>query len=153
MTTNRVGANQCILSYRLLKLLQWLLEHEQESLKKIIAKAYSHGVVLDTLNGDDSLGDQFLEEELHETVIDYFGLLEILLSEVVEEDTERARINRKLLPALDKIDNSFCDKATVVSTVQKVSSSRSHGSQAMTKELLFKELLKQWKPIKKDYAH
>lgn len=148
---DQFGHNQCTISYRLLKLLQWLVEYEQEPLKKLIIKALAHG--LDTSDNIALATKQQsdLEEELQQSVVDFFALLETLLAEVVHEESVKQTMQRQLIPALDQIDSSLCDSATLASSIAKATSSNK--PQENIKQVLFKELLKRWKPHKKPYAH
>ncbi len=148
---NQFENSQCVISYRLLKLLQWLVEHEQEGLKALVVKSIYAGV--DLISEKAVSHERELEDELQQSVVDYFSLLEILVSEVIDEDDLRQTIQRQLVPALDRIDNSFCDSETVASTVEKVVSKPVVYSKEVMKQVVFKELLKRWKPIKKSFAH
>ena len=62
-------------------------------------------------------------------------------------------MQRQLVPALDRIDNSFCDSETVASTVEKVVAKPVVYSKEVMKQIVFKELLKRWKPAKKPFTH
>ena len=144
---NQFENSQCVISYRLLKLLQWLVEHEQEGLKALIVRSIHAGV---NITPEKSLSNDIeLESELQQSVVDYFSLLEILLSEVVDEDGLKQTMQRQLIPALDRIDSSFCDSATVASSIDKIVSRPIPHSKEMVKQVVFKELLKRWKPAKK----
>lgn len=142
--------SQCAISYRLLKLLQWLAENEPEAIKKLIAKAVQQG--LDTDATPASSKEDHLENELQESIVDFFSLMEALLSEVLHEDELKQTMQRQLIPALDHIDGSICDTATVASSIAKATSNFDNNSENI-KQILFKELLKRWKPSKKPYAH
>ena len=148
---NQFENSQCVISYRLLKLLQWLVEHEQEGLKDLITRSIHAGV--DLVSEKTVSHERELEDELQQSVVDYFSLLEILVSEVIDEDDLRQTMQRQLVPALDRIDNSFCDSETVASTVEKVVAKPVVYSKEVMKQVVFKELLKRWKPAKKPFTH
>lgn len=148
--SERLNNNQCAISYRLLKLLQWLAENEQEELKKLITKAVTQG--LNTCSTVITATEDNLEHELQESIVDFFALMETLLSEIAHEDELKQAMQRQLIPALDHIDSSICDTATVASSVAKATSNFDDNSENI-KQILFKELLKRWKPSKKPYAH
>jgi len=144
--------DQCVISYRLLKLLQWLAEHEQEALKQLMIRSLKSGLFLDWHTAEKKR--DILEAELKETVVGYFSLLEILLEEALEESDRFDTLKRKLIPALDRIDASFWDSATVASSVEKIISKSSGESAGEgTKQVVFKELLKRWKPEKKSFIN
>ena len=52
------------------------------------------------------------------------------------------------MPTIDHIDSTICDDATVRSSVEKATAKSEQHPKANAQELLFKELLKRWKPSK-----
>jgi hypothetical protein len=76
--------------------------------------------------------------------------LETLLLETISEHVKEKARQQKLLPALDQIDTNQCDNSTVRSSLEKATSTFAHNPDTNVKELLFKELLKRWKPIDKN---
>ena len=63
--------------------------------------------------------------------------------------SRKAMAYRLLMPSLDQIDSMACDTATVRSSLQKATSKLRINPEANPQDLLFKEILKQWKPQKK----
>ena len=144
--------NQLSLSYELLFLLQWLLDHEPERLKGLITYALTHGLKEDLKEGADA-ADLQTTEELQYTIVDFLKLLESLLQEALTEQAMKTIMEKKLMPAIDQIDNKACDEATVQFSVEKASSRLERNPSANPQEILFNELLKCWKPSKKTMSH
>ncbi len=140
---------QFTLSYELLALLRWLADHDADKLKKIIAKAVKAGLQ-DELHKTDHT-DQFpMINDMQHSIVDFFMLLESLLLEVIGEHVEQKAREKDLMPAIDHIDTTICDDATVRFSLEKATSKMEHNPNANAKELLYKELLKRWKPHNKN---
>ncbi len=146
MTQN--NNNQLTISYELLYLMQWLLENEPARLKKLIVQALQKG--LKTEIQDAAKRKEFPNnEELHYSVVDFLALLEDLLQEAISEQTIKRVSERNLMPALNQIDDAECGSDIVKTSVERASLRLENHPQANAQELLFKELLKSWKPTKK----
>lgn len=140
--------NQLTLSYELLYLIQWFIEREPEKLKPLIASALKNGLKDDLKKINGTL-DQNMADEMQYNIIDFLGLIESQLHEILNEQTMKRVVEKKLMPALDHIDNKECDTATVQFSVEKATSKFDETPQKNAQELLFQELLKCWKPSKK----
>lgn len=143
--------DQFVVSYELLSLLKWLVEHDTHKLKKIISRSLDMGLrkemsTMDRLSKEDT-------DTIHHSIVEFLGLLEILLHECMTENLAKQAVEKQLLPALDQIDATFYDDATVQSSVQKATVKSENNPERNPKELLFEELLRQWKPAKKTTAH
>ncbi len=149
---NENSHNQFVLSYELLALLQWLAEHEAEKLKKIITKAVASGL-LDEIERYKSLGEAHAAEEIQHGIVDFFGLLESLLMETVNEHTMQDALEKNLMPAIDQIDSKVCDDATIRFSVEKATSKLNKSPEENPQDVLFKELLRCWKPANKKVMH
>jgi len=132
--------NQFVVSPELLQLLQWLFENEQPALKKLVAQSLQRGL---------QLNPQESPAELQQSVVDFFALLDTLLYEVLQEQDVKKIMERHLLPAIDHIDSTACDTATLAMSVEKTTASCQEHPHQNPKEILCKELLKRWKPSKK----
>ena len=91
-------------SYELLMLLQWLLEHEQETMKKIVSKALAHGLQEQIDQHMTQRERQQAAAELQGGIIDFFLMLEASLHRTMNEDHTKEVIQRNLLPALKQMD-------------------------------------------------
>ena len=140
--------NQFTLSYELLFLMEWLLEHEQETLKIFMQQCFKNGLKehLKNMNADSQ---QRTAEMMHYNIIDFLGLIETIMYEVQYEETLKHKIQKKLMPALDHIDVQECDSQTVMQSLEQTSSQLEYNPKINPEQLLFKELLRCWKPTKK----
>lgn len=138
--------NQFVITYELLSLLLWIIEHEDEALVKIVKKAFASGLQ-DEMKRDQPVNDAQLLEEAQQGIIDFFGMLESHMLEAMHEQSIQRALEKNLLPAIDHIDTAICDNATVRMSVEKATSS-TQDSNETAKEILYKELLKRWKPGK-----
>lgn len=137
---------QLVISYELLFILRWMIEHEVDGLKNLILQAItsSEKEKQTTENTNASFSD-----DMKHTIVDLFDLLEALLSEAINEQAVNKIVERNLMPAIDHIDASLCDEKIVRQSIEKTTQMLDKGSHEQAQSLLFKELLKQWKPNKK----
>ena len=143
--------SQFVLSYELLVLLRWLIDHDDHKLKKIIGNALKSGLQEELQLLDNS--DVSELSELQHSITDFLGVMEALLIETTCERIKEKARQQKLLPSVYRIDTSLCDNTTVRFSLEKATSELSENPNANAKELLFKELLKRWKPIDKNIKH
>jgi hypothetical protein len=140
---NHTLPDQLTLSLELLRLLQWLVEHEQDSLKRLITRSLNQGLAA-TIKRNNAIEDH----ELHNGIINFFTLIEIIMLEALNEHTTRTTLQRHLIPAINCIDTSACDTHTVQASIEQVTSKMHTNPQENPRELLIKELIKRWKPTK-----
>lgn len=140
--------NQFILSYELLYLLQWLAENEAEALKKMITRAFKKGFQHPLGESQDYI-ELELSETMQQSIVDFLGLLDMLLVETSNEQGVRKVLHRNMLPVINQIDAKQCDEATVELSLEKTTSRINQHPEQNPQEILFKELLKRWKPQKK----
>ena len=145
--------NQFVVSYELLQLLQWLIDYEQESIKKLITRSLHNGLQNQLNSPLRDLRNPHNIEELQQNVVDFFALFEAMMLEIVNEDEVTNVLQRTMLPAIDHIDSSMCDNNTVAVSIAKARSAMENKTGENPKDVLCKELLKRWKPSKKPYAH
>ncbi len=137
---------QFVLSYELLKLLEWLIDHEQESLKQLVKHAVDQGFLSHGKNREND------PDELQQNIIDFFGLLDSLIHETVNEDEVEDALRRSLIPAINSIDATMYDSTAYSTSVAKATAIAGRKGRN-PKEVLCKELLKRWKPHKKSNMH
>jgi iron only hydrogenase large subunit-like protein len=130
------------MSQELLQLFKWLVEHEEEALKRLIARAYAHAYQRATASQEH----QFSEQPSQEYVLDFFMLTEVLLQEVAEEHQHQELKKRTVLPALNHIDGHECDHSTLESSANRAASITHADPTQSLEEVFYKELLKSWKP-------
>jgi hypothetical protein len=142
--------SQFVISYELLALLQWLVEHDAERLKKIIARALGSGLKKDIQNYKAHFSaDNHTNEDIQHSIVEFFGLLEALLLETMNEHAMQDAVEKNLMPAIDQLDSTICDDATIRTSVEKATTKLNKSPHDNPQEVLFKELLKRWKPQNK----
>ena len=141
---------QFVISYELLCLLRWLVHHDYDKLKKMIGKALASGMK-EEINKIDRAGkiDDAQTQDIQNNIIEFFTLLETALIESLNEYAVQKVLEKKLMPAIDHIDTTVCDDATVRSSIEHASTKIEHSSADQAQQVLFKELLRRWKPSKK----
>ena len=144
--------SQVTLSYELLHLMQWLIENEPEQLKALISQAMRNGLKQE-LKDRDNQPVKESADTIRYSFVDFLELLEVLLHEVYNEETLKAVMEKKLMPAIDHIDTTACDTETVQISIEEASSQFENDPKKNPQELLFKELLRTWKPNKKHLAN
>ena len=143
-----------MVSYELLQILQWFLEHEQESLKELLASAMSNGLQheIDRAMRIKNVANDV--QPLKSSIIDFFSLVETLVYEIKHEQDTQQATQRALIPMIDKIDQTYCaDQSAVKISIAKATAAAKNKTGKSPKDVLCKELLKRWKPSKKMAAH
>lgn len=143
---------QFAVSYELLCLLRWLIEYDGDRLKKMVARAVSKGLNeriqhIQTYNDEEAL------EDAHENMIEFFGTLETMLIEAVQEQYTQQNLQKRLIPAIEFIDSTVCDDSLVQESIEKANLQAERKSNENLQEIFLKEILKNWKPAKKNVAH
>lgn len=141
--------SQLVLSRELLALLRWLVENDAPKIKRMVEKAMASGLdaqIRKELNDTHFFDD---ESEAHVSIIEFLGLIETYLFEAMKESTARKAAEKNLMPAIDQIDSTVCDDATVRFSVEKATERKNFPAGENPKEVLFKELLRRWKPQNK----
>jgi hypothetical protein len=146
-------SNQLNLSYELLYLIQWFIEQEPEKFKPLIASALKNGLKTELQHISNNTVDQSMANDMQYNIIDFLGLLEAQLHEVLNEQIMKRVVEKKLMPAIDHIDTTECDTETVQFSVEKATSKLDREPKKNAQELLFQELLKCWKPSKKTLSN
>lgn len=148
--------NQFTISYELLCLLRWLSQHDVDKLKKLVTKALDNGLQEDIKKVEayskvNSESDML--EEVQHSILDFFTLMESLLLVALNEETAKKAVKQNLMPAIDHIDAAACDDETVRYSVERATSKAEQKPGQNAQELLFEELLKRWKPSKRQIMH
>ena len=110
--------SQFALSYELLHLLRWLGQHDTDKLKKIISKAVAHGLH-DNIQKATAVSDPNILEEMHHGIVDFFELMEMLLSDAINAHVEEKARQKNLLPTIDHFDSSLLDNGHSTGNIQK----------------------------------
>ncbi len=139
---------QLTISYELLYLLQWFIEHDDSRLKQMITGALSQGLREEMQKTEKS--NELVDEMYYHTIIDFFELMEELLAESIREHIEKKAREKNLMPTIDQIDSTLCDDATMRFSIEKTTTKIENDPDINPKEQLLKELLRSWKPHNKN---
>ena len=140
--------NQFVISYELIALLRWLLENDTDKLKKIITKAYASGLK-DDIHRIQNKQEEITIQDIHFTILEFLHLLDSLITELMNEKIVQRAIEKNLMPTIEHIDSTICDDATVRFSIEKATANNEKHPQENPRTVLYKELLKRWKPSKK----
>lgn len=144
MNSGPFDNNQFIVSYELLHLLRWLLEAEQESIKKIIKKAINSNFIEKNIQGLES------DQDLQLAIIDFFTMLEVLIYESLHEENIKKVFEKDLIPEINHIDSKIYDNYDFNILNASISKAKNNLDNTLSaKEVFCRELLKRWKPSKK----
>ena len=133
---------QFTISHEVITFLRWLTENHPEALKELSKRAIHDGL-LNQLHNEKS---NIEEDETHASILDFFGVIELVMQESVEEYAVNQAQKIQLQNTIDHIDGTFCDNTTVKTSIEQVTTTHASNSEKSAKELLFKEILKQWRP-------
>lgn len=139
---------QFAISYELLCLLRWLVENDSDKLKKMITRAVGRGLN-EKIDHIRQYSEQEALEEAHENMIEFFSTLEAMLVETIQEQAVANAFEKNLMPAIEQIDTTACDDVVVQVSLEKAHSKIAHNPDKNPQEILLKEILKNWKPAKK----
>lgn len=144
---NNSANDQFVVSYELLALLRWLIENDAEKIKKIITKSFSMGLKqeINQLQNQQNMSI----DDIHFTIIEFLGLLDAMLNDLMHEQMVQRAIEKKLIPTIEHIDSTICDDDIVRSSVEKATSKSEQFPHENPQTMLYQELLKRWKPNKK----
>lgn len=152
--SNNPLETQFTISYELLELLRWLCEYEPEKVRKIVHHALENGLQekIDSRQTDQS---QQNGEELQQMIMEFFSVLEAFLYESMHshEAEETSSSQHKISSTINKIDVTQCDANTVSMSIAKATSTIESNEEKNPKDVLYKELLRQWSPSKKQGTH
>ena len=147
-------SSQLTISFEIICLMEWLLNHKKEALAQLVKDAVASGVG-NEIGSVRDLDSMDMTEHLYDTVFDFVVGLEDLL--IVELETEVAgkRMREKMAPIIKKIDFAKIDLKTLIVSVQEAKAALLKKSDDERKMLpataeinneLFSQLLKNWHP-------
>lgn len=138
---------QCELSYELLYLLKWLVEYEGPTLKKLVQRAVAQGLTLHRTDNDSAL-TATLDAQAQYSIVELLDMLDEFLQQAVEEDNMRQAHVQNLIPAICKVDTTLYGSNAMKDSIDKATMQIRQHPEKNARELLMKELLKNWKPHK-----
>ncbi|MGB8467858.1 MAG: hypothetical protein WCE21_02550 [Candidatus Babeliales bacterium] len=142
---------QCELSYELLYLLKWLVTYEEAALKKLVQRAVAHGLK-DHYNQDYQLNTH-ADAQAQYGIVELLDMLDAFLHEALTQENMRQARIQNLLPAINKIDSTAYDIDTMRESIDKATTQIVQHPEKNAREVLLKEILKNWKPHKQTNAH
>ncbi|MFA5306135.1 MAG: hypothetical protein WC365_01660 [Candidatus Babeliales bacterium] len=149
---------QISLSLELVYLINWMLTHQRSQLNALVKQAIKKGFIeeLATIDEAETQSTDFL----YATLTDFLDYLEKNLIKQLETVTVSQETKDNVVPALRKVDMNNLDFKTVWSSMQQTRArlgSPSTPQLAPTNnevqnatEILFEEILKNWKPTNKE---
>ena len=140
---------QYAISYELLCLLRWMVENESDKLKKMITRAVQRGLN-ERIELIRTYDDREALEDAHDNMIEFFSILEAMLVDTLQEQAMNQAFEKKLMPAIEQIDTTACDDTIVQASLEKAHSKIAHNPDKNPQEILLTEILKNWKPSKKE---
>lgn len=145
--------SQLVVSYELLQFLRWVVTTEPEGLTVLMRQSFetkSSSLAKKTSGYSEMTPSS---EELQRSVIDFFDLLEAKLQALHAGDYDNKPSEQALSPTVTSIDSSLCDENTVALSIAQASSQCTLSTPQHAKEMLYKELLKNWRPRNKNLLH
>ncbi|HBY06142.1 MAG: hypothetical protein UV38_C0002G0100 [candidate division TM6 bacterium GW2011_GWE2_42_60] len=145
--------SQLIVSYDLLRLIDWLVKNDPESIKKIVETAQQNGYNTTTKHRHSVLN---ATTDLRESITGFFLLLEeafLETAELEENDKHSTATPASIITTIEAIDSSLCDKETLLKSTERTQRALKQDDLQNPKELFYRELLKSWKPRKKSLSH
>lgn len=141
--------NNVTLSYELLALLAWLVDNNQAALKQLVEHALSAGLQeeIRKINASDDPNDMY---ELQNSITDFLSILETMLLESSSNRTQRKQPYKSLINTLDNIDPLECDTSLVNFSLEETTAKLEQNPHGNPKEMLLKELLRNWQPRDKE---
>lgn len=139
---------QVIITPALLELLRHIVDNHALALRSFIAQVQR---TQKRISSDRRQNDDL--ENAQSSIIEFLTLMESLAHETSREQEATQQMQHVLMPSINRIDTSACDDDTVQASVEHATDQFSHNATQNPQELLFKELLKRWKPTKKTACH
>ncbi len=150
--------NSLSLSIELICLLAWILKHEKHKLDGLIKKSIKGGLVqeLDKLENQDIAK---ASEKLYTTVLDFLIYLEDSLALNLHTMQLDIKTEKNLIPALKKIQDESLNPTTIQTSIKQTTNQlykEKETNPDITKntdhvtQVLFKQILKNWKPSNKE---
>jgi len=137
------GGVQFAISHEVITFLRWLTENHPTKLQELTKLALNDGLLKKTQLAHELCME---DEETQATILDFFGTLEIIMHEALEEYAASKAHQNRLQNTIDQIDGTFCDTGTVKTSLENATTSLAMNPEKSPKELLFTEILKQWRP-------
>lgn len=136
-----------VLSFELLVLINWLMQNEKQMLNNLIKHALKNGLAqeFEKISGIDDIE---VNEQFYTTIISFLMFMEDGLVQNLSKIKIDGNSKDDIFPVLNKIDmKDFNIRPTFSNTKH---STTSNTDTEETKNILFHQILKNWKPNKND---
>ena len=146
------------LSLELISLLAWLLKNEKHLLNDIVKEAIKNGLIHE-INKLEMEDISKVTEQLDSTILDFLVYLEDALADNLKTIPQHSKTEKNITPTLKKIESIGFNPNTLRTSVKKVkaqlSKEKQNNPKASTdteyaKQVLFEQILKNWKPSNKE---
>ena len=143
------------LSLELICLMNWILKHEKSKLRALVKEAINNGFSEELSQIDSYETDDINDlNQLHTTILDFLIYLEDSLLETLEKKVFANNSKENLNTTLQKINPQIVDPQTIWRSMQQTSTkltknhptTTSNQNEKRAKDVLFSQLLKNWKP-------
>lgn len=136
-----------VLSFELLVLVNWLMQNEKQMLNNLIKHALKNGLdqEFEKISSTDNIE---VNEQFYTTIISFLLFMEDSLIECLSHIKINKDTQDDILPVLKKIDMRNINVKPTFSVAKK--SKAQNISTEETKDVLFQQILKSWKPNKND---
>ncbi len=147
-TSKRDGLHFTV-SHEVLELLDWLAHSKTDELKMLIKKILGEGLHRILQENSNAISSDQMEYN-QESLAAFFSTIEMLLFEAMDELAEQKMHERHLKKTIDLIDGKICDAGLMHSSIEKTAHTLLNKPDSNPREVLFKEILKQWNPRSKN---
>ncbi|MFH1832196.1 MAG: hypothetical protein ABH827_05365 [bacterium] len=146
------------LSLELICLLSWLLKNEKHMLNDVVKEAIKNGLIHD-INKLELEEMSKITEDLDTTILDFLIYLEDSLADNLKTVPYHAKAETDITPTLKKIESIGFNPNTLRTSIKQVKAQiikeKQHNPKVSTdteyaKQVLFKQIIKNWKPSSKD---
>ncbi|MCL4380454.1 hypothetical protein M1466_03145 [Candidatus Dependentiae bacterium] len=134
-----------VVSQELLMLLESIMSNHTDELKRFLA----HVLAQQGATARETPVMAQSHDDAHEQIVNFLSLLEMLMYEIKTDSSVQAIVQRHQMPAIQHIDHTDCDDETIATSVIKANSTLEKHPGMNPQEVLYKELLRRWKPSKK----
>jgi hypothetical protein len=168
-------STQISLSLELISLLSWLLKHEKTALSNLVRNALEHGFA-EEIDQIDNTVDNGVNEDLYNTVLDFLDYLEDNLIKNLENIQVDHKTKDTIMPTIQKLEGDSLDYKTLWMSMQQTKARMNKATRKEitaeaksvvtepslqatepalqapknANEILFEQLLKNWKPRNKE---
>lgn len=136
--------DQLVITPELLAIMQHIVDKYPHKLKQLMAHAYQ----TQDRREVEALRESSLPQA-QSNILEFLGLMEFLLDEVSREHELTSNMQHHLMPSIQHIDTSACGSNVVDASVEQATNKIKQNPRSNPQEVLYKELLKRWKPAKK----